>query len=831
MENKNSNSIFIQNTNNKHNFKQKQLNYIFITISFAYFLVLNFAFDKLFSSSEEAKLKYAKNTIEKNYTFLRPFQVLLKRIKNYAIGFSTFLFFLGFVMFLYFKYKLTDQRNKTIYGSQKGSIQEHIDSIYKKLNYKPNLSDNLFNSWVMIFLISVTIVFVISNLFVYLMRYAFTITSITGTFLLVLNILIILIGIGFLYSFAKQSDTFNNVTKSTKLIIFIKLIESTILYIPCLLNDLILKYTNTKNNTNDYVFKILLIELFLLFTTFIVPFIDKYISNNLGNTLVDKPIYLDTMSNYEVKKKYKLDSNNNIIIKSREEILKDNSSEIYGISGEKFYTKKYNKDINSYETQYVSYKKYDQNFSVAYWVYFDPIETSSGSSRTYQTILNVSNNPHILYNSSSNKMKFSIAQKYSDQKNGEIIITNIPQQKWLHFVVNYTNGTMDVFMNGELIETKNKVMLNYNENERGPDNIVVGQSPGLKGRITSVSYFNNPLSKSEINTLYVFKKSQTPPTPGGFFLNTRLVYNHLVSGKKSQSGGGVTLDENNPAVYIYGKLSYAITYFTKPLFKYLNDPELAFNDTKTFLINLPDNTSKFIKSNIDYIVFDFDDTVDASGIKIKEYSPEYLADLKSRRVDISDIDFSKYQICGDRSLAKIWLNDPDQNIESVESQKKKMYFEVGDGMVPPHLINYRTKDYSGEKCFTEFDNINEKEYCENNDGIYSEMEAKCFGITKQKCGYEIYKKVGNGNNYVLNDKGVPDICSCDVTPPSGGWSTGAGGPKEPKAGNNCERGGEAKGTYIDIYDPRNDTGTDSTNRTPYCINLYKEYRPNFSEDN
>ena len=89
-------------------------------------------------------------------------------------------------------------------------------------------------------------------------------------------------------------------------------------------------------------------------------------------------------------------------------------------------------------------------------------------------------------------MKFLISQKYGDQKNGEILISNIPQQKWNHFVINYTNGIMDVFMDGILIETKNKVMLNYSDNNGNPKNITVGQSPGLKGRITNISYFNNP---------------------------------------------------------------------------------------------------------------------------------------------------------------------------------------------------------------------------------------------------------------------------------------------------------------------------------------------------
>ena len=133
--------------------------------------------------------------------------------------------------------------------------------------------------------------------------------------------------------------------------------------------------------------------------------------------------------------------------------------------------------------------------------------------------------------------------------------------------------------------------------------------------------------------------------------------------------------------------------------------------------------------------------------------------------------------------------------------------------MPAHLINYRTNDYSGHKCFTVFDMNAEKDYCEKNDGIYSNLEAKCFGLTKEKCGYEVYKKVGNSNNYELNDKGVPIIDKCQknqdpITDP-------------------CGRLGEAKGTYIDKYDPRNDTGTDFTNRTPYCINLYKDYRPVF----
>jgi hypothetical protein len=83
---------------------------------------------------------------------------------------------------------------------------------------------------------------------------------------------------------------------------------------------------------------------------------------------------------------------------------------------------------------------------------------------------------------------------------------NIPLQKWNHFIINYSGGIMDIFLNGELVKSVNGVVPYYTL-----DNLTIGEKNGLKGGICNVVYFKKALTRSNIYYVYNTVKDKTPP--------------------------------------------------------------------------------------------------------------------------------------------------------------------------------------------------------------------------------------------------------------------------------------------------------------------------------
>jgi hypothetical protein len=176
------------------------------------------------------------------------------------------------------------------------------------------------------------------------------------------------------------------------------------------------------------------------------------------------------------------------------------------------------------------------NYCLSFWVYINPnsptntIYTNS-IDVTYNgsSILSYNNNPAISYNSLNNTFDV-YAQMTNKEGTSPAAIQLVYQhhdvqlQKWNHIAFNYVHGTMDIFYNGEIVNsvdgmfpdpqedwisgTIDGVTTTYKNNEL---NLTVGQDNGANGKICSVLYFSKSLDYYTIHTLYESLKQSDPP--------------------------------------------------------------------------------------------------------------------------------------------------------------------------------------------------------------------------------------------------------------------------------------------------------------------------------
>ena len=137
------------------------------------------------------------------------------------------------------------------------------------------------------------------------------------------------------------------------------------------------------------------------------------------------------------------------------------------------------------------------NYAISCWFWVNPQPPSQSASNTvYTSIINYGNTPNVTYMGAQNTLR--ITMKDQDHKI-ELMddMTNIPLQRWNNLVINYSGGTLDVFLNGNLERTVTEI-IPFKSNEQ----ISIGTDGGVQGGICKVMYMQNALDISEINDLY-----------------------------------------------------------------------------------------------------------------------------------------------------------------------------------------------------------------------------------------------------------------------------------------------------------------------------------------
>jgi hypothetical protein len=279
----------------------------------------------------------------------------------------------------------------------------------------------------------------------------------------------------------------NYIKPPTKVQQGIEFILSVAFYIPCLITSpfdffstasssakslstkpkIVYEYTPTIKNA--FVLFVMIIILWIL--SLILPFIEKRVNLQGGTQIISNPI----------------STNNEMVVASYEKLNGNN------------------------DLQY--------QYGMSFWVFINAFSPSTNSNyNKFTSLLNYGDKPNILYNGSTNTLMITMKNtdvnethhKLTDldDNNNRILYKqkNVLLQKWNNITLNYTGGTLDIFVNGKLVKSNIEIIPYITL-----DNLTVGTNHGIDGGICNLVYFTNPLTITNVYYLYETLKNTTPP--------------------------------------------------------------------------------------------------------------------------------------------------------------------------------------------------------------------------------------------------------------------------------------------------------------------------------
>jgi len=162
----------------------------------------------------------------------------------------------------------------------------------------------------------------------------------------------------------------------------------------------------------------------------------------------------------------------------------------------------------------------DYNYAISFWFFLNSFPPNANSSyNRFSNLVSYAKKPTVSYNASLNALRISIKHEdlkdktknklidFDEDGNRIVYLKNkMPLQKWNNLILNFDGGTLDVFLNGELVSSNIGVTPYYTL-----DSLIVGEENGYVGSICNLMYFQKTLTKPNIYYLYDTLKTKTPP--------------------------------------------------------------------------------------------------------------------------------------------------------------------------------------------------------------------------------------------------------------------------------------------------------------------------------
>ena len=326
-------------------------------------------------------------------------------------------------------------------------------------------------------------------------------TGKSGILSFILNAFLIIILLIFIYKSLNVQVPGANSRRENTGSLFLK----TFFFIPCLFSNGLDSFTKlfTDKDSFDKYSSIILIVLFIVFF---------YSLTNIQKTIASSTILNGNLSNQTVLLSEPIPLNISKSIGSYEE-------------------------LNKYTP---ASEQHNYQYAISFW-FFIEAEPTQSAYHEYKSLMNYGNKPNVLYRHADNSLFVSMErngireidfttttttidssnekdpltlekmdeyEKDGIYENSRILYKRekIQLQRWNHILLNYVNGTLDIFYNGKLVKTA-VGLVPY----MSLDSLTTGADNGIQGNICNVVYYNKSLTLKNIHQIYESVKHKNPP--------------------------------------------------------------------------------------------------------------------------------------------------------------------------------------------------------------------------------------------------------------------------------------------------------------------------------
>lgn len=401
-------------------------------------------------------------------------------------------------------------------------------------------------SSILVKFISIIIFFVVFMLAIKGFIWLLVHTSIVNALRNMLGLFIFIGVLGFAYLIFRKTI---NKAKNAPGRKFMTLLIKFIMYLPCLLVDVTEYIKYEFNLTTKPVWILLGIEGGLIALYYLIPYLFDKVMTLDGLKLLNQPIYLSeehTLGNYTQLHNKKLENSDDTDMnldeiynsKINEDAKKDidANSDSLDNTGKSAYT-----DPNIPKNKYLAWiynklqhpvwvkakmevhpqytdsdaKRFKYAYALSGWFYINPQPPNTRTAYTvYTNILRYGDKVKLEYNGKLGSLRVmaSVATTGKDVVNKPNDIVEIYEtkkvlyQKWNNIVVNYNDGYLDIFINGELVSSRLGVAPYMSL-----DSVVAGAPTGILGGICNITYYDKALSKSNIELTYKSLRDKKNP--------------------------------------------------------------------------------------------------------------------------------------------------------------------------------------------------------------------------------------------------------------------------------------------------------------------------------